>query len=237
MNRRFHPDSVDSQIWHQKNPVVGRPLVDLLDLSRASTPRLPANKVYNGSFQPPLIALSQGNHTLSRWKKKELKRKENFNLIIRFVLIYWLFSIEYQVFDHLPLEGSTTKQHKPQVSKNAAAKQQNKTLQKLPKKPPKGRAKWSKKHSTTRMNQAAEQPLKRSRTSQILAVYEHTRKRQHPHQRRTTAQPTARDRRAPKEDSNSTKYWPYMVSDPELEAIRQRRMQELMAQHGGGGDP
>ncbi|KAL4567865.1 hypothetical protein LXL04_023461 [Taraxacum kok-saghyz] len=56
------------------------------------------------------------------------------------------------VFDHLPLEGSTTKQHKPQVSKNAAAKQQNKTLQKLPKKPPKGRAKWSKKHSTTRMN-------------------------------------------------------------------------------------
>ncbi|KAL4554221.1 hypothetical protein LXL04_039652 [Taraxacum kok-saghyz] len=48
------------------------------------------------------------------------------------------------VFDHLPLEGSTTKQHKPQVSKNAAAKQQNKTLQKLPKKPPKGRAKWSK---------------------------------------------------------------------------------------------
>ncbi|KAL4564007.1 hypothetical protein LXL04_028056 [Taraxacum kok-saghyz] len=101
-----------------------------------------------------------------------------------------------QVFDHLPLEGSTTKQHKPQVSKNAAAKQQNKTLQKLPKKPPKGRAKWSKKHSTTRMNQAAEQPLKRSRTSQILAIYEHTRKRQHPHQRRTAAQPTARDRRA-----------------------------------------
>ena len=46
------------------------------------------------------------------------------------------------------------------------------------------------------MNQAAEQPLKRSRTSQILAIYEHTRKRQHPHQRRTAAQPTARDRRA-----------------------------------------
>ena len=107
-----------------------------------------------------------------------------------------LYLCAYHVFDHLPLEGSTTKQHKPQVSKNAAAKQQNKTLQKLPKKPPKGRAKWSKKHSTTRMNQAAEQPLKRSRTSQILAIYEHTRKRQHPHQRRTAAQPTARDRRA-----------------------------------------
>ncbi|KAL4586845.1 hypothetical protein LXL04_011490 [Taraxacum kok-saghyz] len=41
--------------------------------------------VYNGSFQPPLIALSQGNHTLSRWKKKESKRKENFNLIISWV--------------------------------------------------------------------------------------------------------------------------------------------------------